>query len=119
MTEAIKKRTHLEEKREALLARRGLLLKAFTEAAEQGQTARMDRICRRLQQTNEFLGSLEKIKAESSTKPVSSTNQYVVSSLFLHQCFKDLTADQNEQFFFITGAEVGGMRVLDQKIEFQ
>jgi hypothetical protein len=50
--------------------------------------------------------------------------RYAVSSLFLHDCFRKLTADQNEQFFFITGvffitgAEVNGVCVLDQCAEF-
>ena len=43
---------------------------------------------------------------------------FAVSSLFLHECFQQLTADHHEQFFFVTGAEVDGVMVLDQKLEF-
>jgi len=114
------KKPFLEQKREALMEKRKRLLGAFSEATERRQISRMERFCKRLQQTNEFLDSLEKIKAEAGTKPVpqESVRQYVVSSLFLHQCFRDLTADQDEQFFFITGSEVDGVFVLDQKAEF-
>jgi hypothetical protein len=42
----------------------------------------------------------------------------VVSSLFLHECFRNLTKDADEQFFFITGSEVEGAYVLDQTAEF-
>lgn len=45
--------------------------------------------------------------------------RFVVSSLFLHQCFKELTADSREQFFFITGSETEGLLVLDQRCGFQ
>jgi proteasome lid subunit RPN8/RPN11 len=37
--------------------------------------------------------------------------------LFLYECFAKLTADENEQFVFITGSEVGGVMVLDQIID--
>jgi proteasome lid subunit RPN8/RPN11 len=40
---------------------------------------------------------------------------FVVSSLFLHECFNALTADDKEQFFFVTGPEVNGTFVLDQR----
>jgi hypothetical protein len=36
----------------------------------------------------------------------------------LHESFRKLTADQDEQFFFITGSEVEGVLVLDQWAEF-
>ncbi len=41
-----------------------------------------------------------------------------MSSFFLHECAKKLTADADEQFFFITGSEVEGVYVLDQCAEF-
>ena len=44
--------------------------------------------------------------------------RYAVSSLFLHECYRKLTADPDEQFFFITGSEVEGVYVLDQWAEF-
>ena len=42
----------------------------------------------------------------------------MVSSLFLYESFKKLTADQDEQFFFVTGTELDGALVLDQWAEF-
>jgi hypothetical protein len=42
---------------------------------------------------------------------------YAVSSWFLHDCFRKLTADADEQFFFVTGAEVDSVLVLDQCAE--
>jgi hypothetical protein len=42
----------------------------------------------------------------------------MVSSWFLYESFKKLTADPDEQFFFITGTEVEGVFVLDQWAEF-
>lgn len=41
----------------------------------------------------------------------------MVSTLFLHESFKELTKDKNEQFFFITGAAINGVFVLDQRVE--
>lgn len=115
---AASEKSHLDGKYEALAARRSQLLKAFAEAAESRRPARMSRLCRQLQQTNEFIESLERIKTESKPARSTAQNRYVVSSLFLDQCFRELTADQNEQFFFITGSEVDGQYVLDQKLEF-
>ena len=50
--------------------------------------------------------------------PDTGPRRYAVSSLFLHESAKKLTADRNEQFFFITGAEINGVHVLDQWAEF-
>ena len=38
--------------------------------------------------------------------------------MFLHESFKKLTTDQDEEFFFITGNEIDGVFVLDQWAEF-
>lgn len=42
---------------------------------------------------------------------------YAISSLFLYSAFKQLTADENEELHFITGAEVGRTLILDQALE--
>src|SRR5262249_30032817 len=47
------------------------------------------------------------------------SHRYSVSSLFLHDCYRLLTADSDEQFFFLTGAIVAGTHVLDQRLEFE
>ena len=115
----IGKKPHLDEKRESLVEKRKRLLKHFTEATENGRSRHMKSLCRSLQQTNEFLDTLDRIKSETKPIPDPSIRRYSVSSLFLHECFKHLTADRDEQFVFITGPEMDGVLVLDQKIEFQ
>lgn len=108
------KTKHLEEKRKSLQERREKLIGRFSDKARARK--RTTRICKDIQRTNEFLNSLERIEAEN--RPTGSgPRQYSVSSLFLQECFKKLTADADEQFFFITGAEVRGVFVLDQWAE--
>ncbi len=68
-------------------------------------------------QTNEFLRSLEQIDGKQ-TEVIPGRRRYAVSSLFLHESFTKLTADQDEEFFFITGNEIDGVFVLDQWAEF-
>jgi len=110
------KKTHLEEKRKALLDRREKLIGWFSEATRVRKSTA--RVCTEIRKTNEFLESLEQIEAENTGWPNTGPRRYAVSSLFLHESFKKLTADPDEQFFFITGAEVGGTLVLDQCAEF-
>jgi hypothetical protein len=110
------KTIHLEEKRTALVARREKLIGRFNEAARARKSTR--RMCTEIRRTNEFLESLERIEAENTGRPNAGPRRYAVSSLFLHESFKKLTADKDEQFFFITGSEVEGVLVLDQWAEF-
>ncbi len=110
------KATHLEDKRTALVERREKLLVRFGKAARSRKnTARVER---EIQKVNEFLDSLDQIAAETTAKPAPGHQRYAVSSLFLHESYKKLTADQDEQFFFVTGSEVEGVLVLDQWAEF-
>jgi hypothetical protein len=95
-----------------LLERRTRQLARFQRAVECGSTREMARAHRELQHVAECLGIVERSLAPAPAP------RFVVSSLFLTQCFRDLTADANEQFFFITGSEVDGVAVLDQKVEF-
>ena len=110
------RKNHLEEKRRALIDKREKLLGRFSEATRARKST--TRVCTEIRRTNEFLESLERIEAENTGLPNTGPRRYAVSSLFLHESFKKLTADKNEQFFFITGAEVGGVLVLDQWAEF-
>jgi hypothetical protein len=110
------KTIHLDEKRKVLLDRREMLLTRFSEATRQRKST--TRVCSEILRTNEFIESLEKIEAENTGLPNTGPRRYTVSSWFLHECFKKLTADQNEQFFFITGSVVEGVHVLDQCAEF-
>lgn len=105
----------VQAEREHLLAKRKTLLAAFTKATHSGKRTRAAELYIRIRQTNKFLEALDEI--ERARKPLQAT-RYVVSSLFLHESFKKLTADQNEEFFFVTGNEVGGALVLDQWAEF-
>jgi hypothetical protein len=110
------KTTHLEEKRKNLIEKREKLLDRFSLAARSRKNT--SRVCTEIRRTNEFLESLERITAENTGKPNTGPRRYVVSSLFLHDSFKKLTADPDEQFFFITGSEIDGAMVLDQSVEF-
>ena len=110
------KTTHLEVKRTALVDRREKLLARFEKAARERKGTK--RLEREIQKVNEFLESLHRIEAETAATPEAGLRRYAVSSLFLHESFKKLTADQDEQFFFITGSEVEGVLVLDQWAEF-
>ena len=108
--------THLTEKRKALIEKREKLLGRFGEATRARKSTQ--RVCSEIRRTNEFLESLERIEAENTGWPNTGPRHYAVSSLFLHESYKKLTADQDEQFFFITGAEVNNVLVLDQWAEF-
>jgi hypothetical protein len=110
------KTTHLKEKKTALVERREKLISRFNKAARSRKSTR--RMCTEIRQTNEFLESLERIEAENTGRPNTGPRRYAVSSLFLHESFKKLTADRDEQFFFITGAEIEGVLILDQWAEF-
>jgi hypothetical protein len=109
------KRTHLEEKKQALVAKREELIGRFNQSArERKSTAR---VCTEIRRVNEFLTTLDRIAAENEPR-TGGPRRYAVSSLFLHDCLRKLTADPDEQFFFITGVEVDGVLVLDQCAEF-
>ena len=110
------KTTHLEEKRKVLIEKREKLLDRFNLTARSRKNTSC--VCTEIRRTNEFLESLEKIAAEHAGATDTGPRRYVISSLFLHECFKKLTADLNEQFFFVTGSEIAGVLVLDQSVEF-
>ena len=111
--------TALEQERDLLLLKRGELLLSFVEAAQKKRPSKMGRVFQRLRQTNDFLNCLERIDKSKGEKKRNGVRQYAVSSLFLDECYKALTADRDEQFFFLTGAIVNGVNVLDQKLEFK
>lgn len=93
--------------------KRERLIGIYGDAARVGNTARMNLVSRRIQEIGRFLETLGAYSASHAA------GTYVVSSLFLHQCYKALTADEREQFFFITGSEVDGKLVLDQRVDFE
>jgi hypothetical protein len=108
---------NIETERTRLIKKRQQLVNAFNRAAETGKHKRLSELFIRIQQTNQFLQSLDSIGAAGSQRK-GGPRRYAVSSLFLYESFRKLTADQDEQFFFITGSEVEGVLVLDQWAEF-
>ena len=112
-------KSYLEEKREDLVKRRQYLLTGFTQMAELGDDAQLGLIFEDIRFTNEFIATLDRVKGENRSDDSEMIPQFIVSSLFLHESFKKLTADQDEQFVFITGPEVDGVFVLDQMLDFQ
>ncbi len=110
--------TRIAAERQRLLKKRQGLLEGFAKAAAAGKQKQLAQLFIKIQQTSGFLKSLELIEAETTLTAVPAHRRYAVSSLFLHESFKKLTADQDEQFFFVTGSEVGGRLVLDQWAEF-
>lgn len=108
----------ISQQRQVLLTKRESLLAQFSRAANNGKQRRLTELSSKLEQTNEFLAALDQIEAEAKAKSSTATPRFAVSSLFLHESFKKLTADQDEEFFFITGTEIEGTFVLDQWAEF-
>lgn len=118
MEQSLQKSTsHLERKRTELVRRRATLIATFSKAATARRPAKMSTAYKRICQTNEFLRSLDQIQTETKPPDHNGMRRYAVSSLFLYECFRKLTADEKEQFVFITGSEVDGVLVLDQAIE--
>lgn len=109
----------LETERERLLKKRQSLVEEFTKAAGAGKQKHLSTLFIKIRQTVDFLDALELIKADADSKRGDAgLRRYAISSLFLHDSFRKLTADQAEQFFFITGSEVDDVLVLDQWAEF-
>ncbi len=108
----------IQSERQRLLKKRQVYLEAFHKAVDAGKQRQLSNLYIKIRQTIDFLKALEEIEAETKPKQNSSRRRYAVGSLFLHESFRKLTADQDEQFFFITGSEVEGVLVLDQWAEF-
>jgi hypothetical protein len=107
----------VQVERARLLKKRETLLDAFTKAADTGKQKRLSELFIRICQTNEFLKSLGQIDSKKGAT-ASGRRRYTVSSLFLYESFKKLTADKDEEFFFITGNVINDTFVLDQWAEF-
>ena len=108
----------IEQQRALLTTKRKTLVTQFSKAANDGRQRRLTAISSKIEQTNEFLAALDQIEKDSNRDTASGTPRFAVSSLFLHESFRKLTTDQDEQFFFITGTEIEGTFVLDQWAEF-
>jgi hypothetical protein len=103
--------------RQRLVKKRDTLLETFNKAAAAGRSKRLSELFIKICQTNEFLKSLDQIDSKKQ-ELAPGRRRYAVSSLFLHESFTKLTADRDEEFFFITGNEIDGVFVLDQWAEF-
>src|SRR6266480_178139 len=101
----------VQTERRRLMKKRETLLDSFTKAATAGRQRRLSELLIKICQTNEFIRSLDQI-ANAQNGTVSGGWRYAVSSLFLHESYKKLTADREEEFFFITGNEIDGVFVL-------
>jgi hypothetical protein len=101
-----------------LLRRREYLLKEFGTAVAANRSRRMRQLCRELAHVNDLLDLMEVQRPVNAQEETVVRPKYLVSSRFLTQCFRELTVDAAEQFFFVTGPEVAGMRVLAQRVEF-
>ena len=108
----------IEQQRILLIKKRESLVAQFSKAANGGKQRRLTAISSKIEQANEFLTALDEIEAAAQNGGTPSTRRFAVSSLFLHESFRKLTTDQDEQFFFITGTEIEGTFVLDQWVEF-
>ena len=113
--------SYLDRKRGTLLQHREGLLQSLSEAARQKRNKRVRHASLELCRTNESLDMLDRIDKEQRSERKAAENgsgrRFVVSSLFLQECFEKLTADEREQFFFITGSEADSVLVLDQRVE--
>ena len=109
------KTKHIDQTKTALIEKREKLIVRYSEAVRARKSTR--HVATEIRRTNKFLESLEQI-VEENTPLKDAPRRYQISSLFLHECAKKLTADADEQFFFITGTEVEGVYVLDQWAEF-
>jgi hypothetical protein len=107
----------VQVERQRLMKKRESLLDSFNKVAAANRPKRLSELFVKICQTNEFLKSLDQIDRKKDGE-ASGRRRYAVSSLFLHESFKKLTADQDEEFFFITGNEIDGAFVLDQWAEF-
>jgi hypothetical protein len=110
--------SNIESQRQQLVKKREALLTAFSKAAATGKQKRLAALFLKIRQTNDFLKSLEEIEKAAPPPLEPGRRRYAVSTLFLHESFKKLTADRDEEFFFITGNVVGEVFVLDQWAEF-
>lgn len=113
-----KKLPDLLESREYLLRTRSRLLSMYSAAVIQNDGRQMRDLHLHLEQLNRLLQTLREVEIDSLTgKPAS--RRFVISSLFLHECSRELTVDSREQFFFVTGPEADGILTLDQKCGFE
>ncbi len=111
----------IERQKIELCVDRQKSVEKFVTTASAGTSRGLSGLGRKLEGTNEFIHVLDEIVASLTQSDEEGPDRwrYLISSLFLYDCFKKLTADREEQFFFVTGTEIGGTRILDQPAEFE
>ena len=67
---------------------------------------------------NHIARTLEQSPGQEATEAETMIPTYLISSLFLQECGRVLTADEGERFVFISGPEVSGVSVLSHRLEF-
>lgn len=104
----------------ALRRSQAIHLNGLTRAAQSLNHRRVRQAYTELRHTNDKLQLLADLEADlvAAARQEQGRNRYVVSSLFLTECFRELTKTPDEHFVFITGAVVEGRSVLDQKLAF-
>jgi hypothetical protein len=113
---------HLDRERTRLVSARQKQLDSFVQVAASGKRQRMAQLFLKIRQTNDFLAVLGEIaeSLQAVRLPEGPPHpRYTVSSLFLYESFKKLTADRNEQLFFVTGTAFEQKLILDQWAEFE
>ena len=103
---------NIETERTRLIKKRQQLVNAFNRAAETGKHKRLSELFIKIQQTNEFLQSLDAIGA-AGTQRKGGPRRYAVSSLFLHESFRKLTADQERVIVEIDPSVAGQGAVVE------
>ncbi|MBM3796489.1 MAG: hypothetical protein FJW31_21045 [Acidobacteria bacterium] len=72
----------------------------------------------KIRQLGEFREAIEQIQARAKEQATRS-NHFTVSTVFLQEAFKKLTADRNEEFNFVTGICLPGNFIMTQLLEFE
>src|SRR5689334_9753597 len=104
-------------RRQMLLDRREQLLGQLVESVRRDSRRRSKRLLRRINEITELASLYAAVEQRVASVP-NGARVYTVSSLFLFESFLELTADNKEQLFFVTGPEIGDSFILDQRIRF-
>ncbi len=64
-----------------------------------------------------LLGKIGRILEDSSSVKQEGIQTHILSSLFLHDCFRFLNKGREESMHFVTGPQVGNVSILDRIID--
>lgn len=92
-------------------------LRKFSEELLRSRKDRLRHLEGYLREAQIELDLLTKIE-DALSRPKSQNRRFLISSLFLRECYKELTADSKEQLLFISGPETENAFILDQKCTF-